>query len=464
MFLLALPGRDDLVDQGSEDEDGEDERGHLGSTVNGNAGSSRSVKNEPLPEFGDRGSTRVTSSRTPSDALESIPEQAASDELDEHHAPDVVTEILGEHHSLEGWTGEEERPGSQQEHPETPAITPSVSGLAQSHNTQPSILSDALGYLDQVKVRFSDDADVYNRFLQIMKDFKAEKLDVLMVVKRVAVLFRGHPSLIQGFNIFLPKGYVIEIESYEGRDVIEITDPSGLVTRTSETRQATPVEPPVGQDSTLEAAPKAQFDIATAKLKQPVEFNHAISYVNRIKNRFAHRPEIYMQFLEILQSYQRESKPIQDVYLQVTELFRDAPDLLEDFQQFLPESSAKAQAQAQAQASVRKMRTIEESDEPYCYCQTTTHGEMFACDDGSCKFKWFHPACLNLVKPPSEEVWYCPACKARRNSTRTQSPGTMTSKSRPEHRGAPTSPATSTMSYQSYPPPTKKPPEHFFRS
>jgi paired amphipathic helix protein Sin3a len=41
-----------------------------------------------------------------------------------------------------------------------------------------------------------------------------------------------------------------------------------------------------------------------------------------------------------LQTYQREQKPIQDVYAQVTTLFHTAPDLLEDFKQFLPESAA----------------------------------------------------------------------------------------------------------------------------
>jgi len=52
-----------------------------------------------------------------------------------------------------------------------------------------------------------------------------------------------------------------------------------------------------------------------------------------------------------LQTYQRESKPIGDVYAQVTQLFRDAPDLLEDFKQFLPESAAHAkQLAAQARS------------------------------------------------------------------------------------------------------------------
>lgn len=83
---------------------------------------------------------------------------------------------------------------------------------------------------------------------------------------------------------------------------------------------------------------------ANMERRGPVEFNHAISYVNKIKNRFQDKPEIYKQFLEILQTYQREQKPIQDVYAQVTTLFNAAPDLLEDFKQFLPESAGQTKA------------------------------------------------------------------------------------------------------------------------
>lgn len=35
-------------------------------------------------------------------------------------------------------------------------------------------VSDALGYLDAVKQQFQDKPDVYNHFLDIMKDFKSQ--------------------------------------------------------------------------------------------------------------------------------------------------------------------------------------------------------------------------------------------------------------------------------------------------
>jgi hypothetical protein len=36
------------------------------------------------------------------------------------------------------------------------------------------VKQDALSYLDQVKVQFVEQPDVYNRFLDIMKDFKSQ--------------------------------------------------------------------------------------------------------------------------------------------------------------------------------------------------------------------------------------------------------------------------------------------------
>lgn len=57
---------------------------------------------------------------------------------------------------------------------------------------------------------------------------------------------------------------------------------------------------------------------SAAPPRTPVEFNHAINYVNKIKNRFQNEPETYKQFLEILQTYQKEQKPIQEVGFRAT--------------------------------------------------------------------------------------------------------------------------------------------------
>ena len=43
------------------------------------------------------------------------------------------------------------------------------------------------------------------------------------------------------------------------------------------------------------------------------EFDHAIQYLRKIKARYADDPDIYKQFLEILQVYQKAQRHIQDV-------------------------------------------------------------------------------------------------------------------------------------------------------
>uniref|UniRef100_K3WZV4 Histone deacetylase interacting domain-containing protein n=1 Tax=Globisporangium ultimum (strain ATCC 200006 / CBS 805.95 / DAOM BR144) TaxID=431595 RepID=K3WZV4_GLOUD len=70
-------------------------------------------------------------------------------------------------------------------------------------------VEDALLYLDQVKQQFGDQPDIYNQFLDVMKDFKAQAIDTPGVILRVSSLFRGYPNLILGFNTFLPPGYRI---------------------------------------------------------------------------------------------------------------------------------------------------------------------------------------------------------------------------------------------------------------
>ncbi|PTB40747.1 hypothetical protein M441DRAFT_141369 [Trichoderma asperellum CBS 433.97] len=292
---------------------------------------------------------------------------------------------------------------------------------------QQPILNDALTYLDQVKVQFHDQPDVYNRFLDIMKDFKSQAIDTPGVINRVSELFAGHPNLIQGFNTFLPPGYRIECGAGNDPNTIRVTTPMGTTVQSiagrgpqpeghglavggqplfpergnqwqqrpqhsiesPEAAFSTPVQnganlfvqaatqggafdgpgshqqrnpsqmqgnagPPGGPNarnahtpmptSGPGAANGGAANPANMERRGPVEFNHAISYVNKIKNRFQDKPEIYKQFLEILQTYQREQKPIQDVYAQVTTLFNSAPDLLEDFKQFLPESAGQARA------------------------------------------------------------------------------------------------------------------------
>ncbi|XAR51803.1 hypothetical protein NMG60_11006541 [Bertholletia excelsa] len=158
--------------------------------------------------------------------------------------------------------------------------------------------NDALTYLKEVKDIFQDQREKYDMFLDVMKDFKAQRIDTTGVIARVKELFKGHNNLIYGFNTFLPKGYEITIADEE------------------------------------EAPPK-----------RTLEFEEAISFVNKIKKRFQNDDHVYKSFLDILNMYRKGLKGINEVYHEVAALFGDHPDLLEEFTRFLPDTSATASAQ-----------------------------------------------------------------------------------------------------------------------
>lgn len=186
--------------------------------------------------------------------------------------------------------------GSQLKRPAVSSRGGEGSGQPQmmGGGTQKLTTNDALAYLKAVKDIFQDKRDKYDDFLEVMKDFKAQRIDTAGVIARVKELFKGHRDLILGFNTFLPKGYEITLPLEDE-------------------------QPPV---------------------KKPVEFEEAINFVNKIKTRFQGDDHVYKSFLDILNMYRKENKSITEVYQEVAALFHDHPDLLVEFTHFLPDTSA----------------------------------------------------------------------------------------------------------------------------
>lgn len=91
-------------------------------------------------------------------------------------------------------------------------------------------------------MQFAEHPDVYNRFLDIMKDFKSGAIDTPGVIERVSSLFAGHPNLIQGFNTFLPPGYKIECGTNGDPNAIRVTTPMGTMVSTMPAPR--PLSPP----------------------------------------------------------------------------------------------------------------------------------------------------------------------------------------------------------------------------
>ncbi|KAL6627568.1 hypothetical protein ACP70R_031294 [Stipagrostis hirtigluma subsp. patula] len=184
--------------------------------------------------------------------------------------------------------------------PQAAAAPPAQPQQTPFNAAQKLTTNDALVYLKAVKDKFQDKREKYEEFLEVMRDFKSERIDTNGVIIRVKTLFNGYPELILGFNAFLPKGYAIKLQEE----------------------------------------------------KKPVDFVEAINFVNKIKNRFQHDEQVYKSFLDILNMYRKDNKSIQDVYQEVALLFSEHKDLLEEFQHFLPDTSVAPQAVASSRGGL----------------------------------------------------------------------------------------------------------------
>lgn len=201
-----------------------------------------------------------------------------------------------------------------------------------------------------MKNRFADRKEVYDTFLDIMKEFKAQRIDTSGVIARVKDLFRGHRELILGFNTFLPKGYEIELAR-----ISDDEDEVGVSSPPAQSQQGPPPLPvqPQAQPANPNASANNSINNNNNN-KAPVEFDQAITYVNKIKTRFASDERVYKAFLEILNMYRKGQKTINNVYEEVAILFRSHQDLLDEFTYFLPDNTPPPVAPPGAQR--RQMR------------------------------------------------------------------------------------------------------------
>lgn len=57
----------------------------------------------------------------------------------------------------------------------TPTSTTSNVTSTGSTSTQSMQLNDAFAYLDRVRAEFADQPEIYNKFLQVMREFKSNR-------------------------------------------------------------------------------------------------------------------------------------------------------------------------------------------------------------------------------------------------------------------------------------------------
>ncbi|KAI3861866.1 hypothetical protein MKX03_001722, partial [Papaver bracteatum] len=116
--------------------------------------------------------------------------------------------------------------------------------------TQTLTTNDSLAYLKDVKDMFHDRKDKYYEFLEVMKDFKSQRIDTTAVIARGRIFVKSIETL---FWVSVP----FSLEGYE-------------------------INLPLEDEK---------------QHKKLVEFDEAINFVNKIKTKFKDDDQVYKYFL-----------------------------------------------------------------------------------------------------------------------------------------------------------------------
>ena len=147
------------------------------------------------------------------------------------------------------------------------------------------------------------------------------RIDTLGIIESVSALFQGHPHLIEGFNMFLPPGFRVELSiASRNANTITITTPFGALTQPVNPFSA-PICPPRDPTSYHIPSPFSQsllglslYGLENRAVEETGEgFIRAIEYLKKIKARYSDTPERNMQFLDMLWTYQKERRQLHDV-------------------------------------------------------------------------------------------------------------------------------------------------------
>ncbi|KAG5017294.1 hypothetical protein AAZX31_08G283300 [Glycine max] len=149
---------------------------------------------------------------------------------------------------------------------------------------QRPMTDSALAYLTTVKDAFKDDREKYDKFLELVKNFTAERFNLVRGIEEVKELLKGYRDLILGFNVFLPKGYEIKL----------------------------PLED--------EQPPEKKLDV----------FVKAKKLLHKIKARFHGQDNVYKTFLAILKMHKDGTKSPTAAYGEITALLQHHADLLNE--------------------------------------------------------------------------------------------------------------------------------------
>lgn len=248
------------------------------------------------------------------------------------------------------------------EHPPRP-VPMSVS--PRGNLSEDSDLTDAMVFLNRIKEEYAGALPVYDSFLETMRDFKFGKIDAGEVCKAVRILFKDKSFLVRQFDEYLPhhlrfndsrafnphpisdrhKFQQYRMPGYAGNPPM----PMGRMMPAQPmhmSRPVHPVHPPVFMGRPSRTSPPMAQPIQMKPPRLPMttdaetpKHRLANDFIQLVKKKYATKPIIYKQFIELLQN---SKNGFDKLLSQVSALLIDSPELVEKFEKnFRPANTSE---------------------------------------------------------------------------------------------------------------------------
>ncbi|KAF5390047.1 hypothetical protein D9757_003896 [Collybiopsis confluens] len=172
------------------------------------------------------------------------------------------------------------------------------------------VYQSAIRYIHAVQDRYPDNPEVFDEFLDIIRDGNENRVDLSTTILRLEELFEGNQQLVEGFNAFLPGAY----------GAVEVHD--GVPARSGTSAPHTP--------------PSSNL---IREISSPGKNNTTLGdYMLRIRHHYQRtNPAVYQDFQSIVADYVGSLIDLPDVVMYLAGIFKGNFQLVEQFQEFLPD-------------------------------------------------------------------------------------------------------------------------------
>ena len=216
----------------------------------------------------------------------------------------------------------------------------------------------AYSFLDNVKQTFSDRPQIYNKFMEMMKELQGNS----EMVSKITDVLNGYPDLLEGFNAFLPSPAVSPTKTNSNSVETTIERPTSPIKTTSTsvtstiTQDISPKTIPSPTTTPLPPSPSPPTMTMTMTASETSMAPYttsggigisvgggggtspktALMFLKNVKKTFTSQPQKYEEFLTLLKQLKDKRSNTQEVYFKAAALLKDYPELTRDFSKFFP--------------------------------------------------------------------------------------------------------------------------------